>query len=272
MTHSRLPIPKKSLSQVFLKVDWPGQWITDQLKEQHVVHALEIGPGPGILTKQLLDQKLFVTAIEKDDHLAQSLPAATFSAQEALQTTHHLKVFNQDILSFDLAGWLQQNQEAKAVVGNIPYKISSPILAWVLPHLNHLKCAIFLVQLEFAERVAAQANSKQYGSLSIFAQLRSQVVLGPTVEKSCFYPVPKVDSALIALKPRPHNYSPEQIKRCEELTKHMFSLRRKKLNNALKKYFPDPSLVSDLVNLDLRPENLDPETFMTLAMRSLATD
>lgn len=269
MKQGRFPTPKRSLSQVFLKVSWPGQWILDEIQTLGAHQVLEIGPGPGVLTKQLLDKKLHVTAVEKDDDLAKALPAATFDAKDAEQTTSRLTVHNQDVLKFDLKNWLDANQEKKVIVGNIPYKISSPILSWLLPHLSRVEAAFFLVQLEFAERVAASHHSKTYGSLSVFAQLRSHVSMGPVVDKTCFFPVPKVDSALIALKPKDHQFSAEALLRCEELTKHLFSMRRKKLSNGLKKFFPDPRSLEDFVNLDLRPENLEPHVFMQLAKKSL---
>ncbi len=269
MNSNQFPKAKKSLSQVFLKVTWPGQWLVGELREQGVKRVLEIGPGPGILTKALLDAGIEVTAVEKDVDLAAALPGAVFDAAHPERLNDLLRIVTQDILRFDLAAWCQQSGESIAVVGNIPYQISSPILAWLLPHMPRLKVALFLVQAEFGHRLASAHGSRQYGSLSVFAALRSRVTLGPEVPRRDFHPMPKVDSALVKLIPIPCVYSETELRQCERLTKHMFSMRRKKVSNSLKAYFSDLNLVADLLDLNERAENIPAPVFAELARRSL---
>ena len=127
---------KKSLGQVFLNTDWPVQKVVAKLQEWGVKRAIEIGPGPGILTRALLDAGIHVTAVERDDRFVERL--LDYKKLHDSSNGKNLQVVGEDILKFDLGAWLEESHESAAVC-NIPYNISSPILMWVLPYLNNLK-------------------------------------------------------------------------------------------------------------------------------------
>ncbi len=257
------PRQKKSLSQVFLRTEWPVQKVVERLREWHVTRVLEIGPGGGILTRGLLENPWKVTAIEKDERYVEKLQDSYDMRKREYPGT--LELVNQDILKFDLGEWLQSSHEPTAVVGNIPYAISSPIVLWVLPHMQQLKGVEFLVQLEFASRLAGAVNSKDYGSLSVYTQLRAQVALECKVDRSCFTPIPKVDSALVILKARPQTLSDEFLLKVETVARASFTQRRKKLRNAIRQFLSEEKLESCPLDLNRRPDSIRPEEFVELA-------
>ncbi|NRA67824.1 MAG: ribosomal RNA small subunit methyltransferase A [Pseudobacteriovorax sp.] len=254
---------KKSLGQVFLNTDWPVRRVVDSLSEWKVKRTIEIGPGDGILTRALLSAGFHVTAIEKDDRFAERLNhyKQTLPENQAALLT----VVNQDVLKFSLEDWIDESHESSAVVGNIPYNISSPILMWSLPLLNRLQGVKFLTQLEFASRLAGKAGTKSYGSLSVFAQLRANVELDCKVDRSCFTPVPKVDSALVSLRPKRLMLEEKLLKQVETVTRAAFTQRRKILKNAISQFTSEDLGDNYPVDLNRRPDSLRPDEFVELA-------
>ena len=256
------PKQKKSLSQVFLRTEWPVKKVVERLQQWQITRVLEVGPGWGILTRALLENPWKVTAVEKDERFVERL--VDFYRVNKSIYPGSLEVIQKDVLKFDLESWLSQSHEQTAIVGNIPYAISSPIVIWVLPHLHQLKAVEFLVQLEFAARLAGAANTKDYGSLSVYTQLRAQVSLECKVDRTCFTPVPKVDSALIILKPRSQPIAEDFLQKVETVTRVSFTQRRKKLRNAIKSFIADERLNDCPLDLNRRPDSLRPEEFMEL--------
>jgi 16S rRNA (adenine1518-N6/adenine1519-N6)-dimethyltransferase len=256
------PRQKKSLSQVFLKTDWPVRKVIDRLRSWHLTRVLEVGPGGGILTRALLENPWKVTAVEKDGRFVEKLQDYYDLKRGELAST--LEIVHQDVLKFDLGEWLAQSQEPTAVVGNIPYAISSPIVMWVLPHLQELKGVDFLVQLEFASRLAGASSTKDYGSLSVYTQLRAQVAIECKVERTCFTPIPNVDSALVLLKPRSQPYSDDLLVKVESVARVSFTQRRKKLRNAIRTFLDEEKLARCPIDLNRRPDSLRPEEYVEL--------
>lgn len=254
---------KKALSQVFLKVDWPVMRVADGVAEWGARRVLEVGPGGGVLTRALMKHPISLTAVEKDDRFAEKL--IDYFKTMAIDYPGQIQVFNQDVLKFDLKQWLDESTEPTVLVGNIPYAISSPIVLWLLPYLQRLQGVKLLVQLEFAERLAGKAGTKDYGSLSVYTQLRSEVTIDCKVEKECFSPVPKVDSAIVTLMPRREIHSEELLKRVEKITRVCFTMRRKKLRNAIKQFVKADRLESCPIDLNRRPDALRPEEYVQLA-------
>lgn len=269
-SHGTGLVQKKSLGQVFLNTDWPVRRVVESLRSWGVQRVLEIGPGPGILTYALCDAGFHVTAVEKDERFAARLrenaPASVRAKLDSGSST--LEIATIDVLQFRLDEWVSAGTKAgakMAVVGNIPYNISSPIILWALPYLSDLVGIQFMVQLEFAERIAAMVNTKDYGSLSVFTQLRAKVSLDFTVEKTCFTPVPKVDSAVISLRPLAEMLPADVLKKTETITRIAFTQRRKKLRNAVKPFIGDKSEDDCPVDLNRRAETLSPQEFIALA-------
>jgi len=251
---------RKALGQVFLATDWPARRVVEKVQAWKVTRVLEIGPGAGVLTGLLLEAGLKVTAVEKDERFARRLRPALGNADQSALT-----IVEEDILRFDLATWISESKERTAVVGNIPYNISSPILLWLLPHIGNLTGAQFMVQLEFGARLAATVDTKDYGSLSVFAQIRSTIEMDCKVERTCFTPVPKVDSALISIRPRKDVPPMEVLKRTESITRAAFTQRRKKLRNGVRPFLKGKNEEDCPIDLNRRAETLTPEEFTTLA-------
>lgn len=255
---------KKSLGQVFLREDWPCKKIAEQMKSAGVESVIEIGPGKGILTRALLEVGIHVTAIERDERFAEFL--RDFYQQKKIEPGHgRFQVIHEDVLAFDLGAWAQETHGKKAVCGNIPYYISSPIVMWLLPHLKELVGSWLLVQLEFAQRLAAASNTKDYGSLSVFTQLRAKTKLEFKVPKSAFIPPPKVDSAVVSLQPLAEMLPEELLKNVEKLTRKVFTQRRKMLSNSLGSFLQNKEPSSLPIKLNARCETLSPDEFVELA-------
>jgi 16S rRNA (adenine1518-N6/adenine1519-N6)-dimethyltransferase len=255
---------KKSLGQVFLNTDWPVQKVVDTLHRWQVKSVIEIGPGGGILTRALLAEGFHVSAVERDDRFVERLQSYYSLHEKQLPGT--LELIPNDVLKVDLGRWIDQYAQAGAVavVGNIPYNISSPILMWVLPHISRLKGVQFLVQLEFAARLAGKVGTKDYGSLSIFTQLRAQVVIDCKVDRVCFTPKPKVDSALVSLKPKADSIDPVLLNKVETVTKATFTQRRKMLKNAIRQFVGDDRINDCPIDLNRRPDSIRPEEYIAL--------
>lgn len=254
---------KRSLGQVFLNTDWPVRRVIESLQSWDVQRVLEIGPGPGILTRALLAEGFDVTAVERDDRFVEKLEDYYRIQQKNFKG--QLRVVGEDILKFDLGKWIDESRAGAAVVGNIPYYISTPILTWVLPQLGRLKGVEFLVQLEFAARLAGQVGTKAYGSLSVFTQLRAKVHMKCKVDRACFRPIPKVDSALVVLQPKPSQYSDELLNKVELIARVSFTQRRKMLRNAIRQFLNDDLIQKCPFDLNRRPDSLRPEEYVELA-------
>jgi 16S rRNA (adenine1518-N6/adenine1519-N6)-dimethyltransferase len=252
---------RKSLGQVFLNTDWPVKRVVEQLRDLNVKRVVEIGPGNGILTEALSAAGIKVTAIEKDDRFAERLAERIGRGE-----LPGVEIINRDILQVDLGAWINANsQEFSAVVGNIPYNISTPIVMWILPLLSKLKATVLMVQLEFAQRLAAACDTKDYGSLSVYCQLRAFCDFNFKVEKTCFNPVPKVDSAVITLRPRAEALaSPAALQYAETICRIVFTQRRKKLRNTIKPFLKGREDKDCPIDLNRRPETLTPLDFIHL--------
>lgn len=256
------PRQKKSLSQVFLKTDWPVKKVVERVQQLNATRVLEIGPGGGVLTRALMEKPLKVTAVEKDGRFVEKLQDYFGSQQSTAQGA--IDIVHQDVLRFDLEAWLNASNEPTAIVGNIPYAISSPIVMWLLPHLHRIKGSMLLVQLEFAARLAGAASTKDYGSLSVYTQLRSQVTIDCKVDRTCFTPVPKVDSALVSLKARAQAIPDDLLMKTETVARASFTQRRKKLRNAIRQFLDEDKMNNCPIDLNRRPDSLRPEEYLEL--------
>jgi len=155
--------------------------------------VIEIGPGKGSLTAPLLELASKVVAIEVDPYLVHYLRQKFRDAVEA----GRLELIEDDVLTVELAVW-----GPAVIAGNLPYYITSPILERVFALGPLWEKAVFLVQAEFAARLAASPGSRDYGYLSVLAQLHSRPEILFPVSRTAFHPPPKVDSAVVRLEPR----------------------------------------------------------------------
>ena len=213
-------MPNKSLGQ---------HWLHDRLILAEIANAaaiaphttvLEIGPGLGTLTGELLRRTEHVVAVEFDDELARKLPGQ-FPGK-------NLDVKNQDILTFDLET-LPKNY---TVVANVPYYITSKIVQKLMTAPNKPAVAVLLVQKEVAQRIAAAPGAMSV--LAVSAQVYAETQLGIEVSRQFFTPPPDVDSQVIILKTRPQPLVPaEQEKAFFRIVKAGFAEKRKKLRSSL---------------------------------------
>ena len=247
---------KKSLGQNFL-ID--GNIIRkiinlSQIKNNNII---EIGPGKGSLTKEILKRKpKNLTLIEKDYNLYNSL-------KEKYKNNKKVKIYCDDFLKFQIE---KIKDKDIIVFGNLPYNISSQILIKFLrlKNLNkNFKELIFMFQRELGEKIIGKYSSSHYGRLSIIRDYKLEIKKKFLVSNNCFSPKPTVQSMVIKFKPK--NMDGKKIKKIlnlEKITNILFSNKRKMINKNLKKILSDDKikLISD-IRLDLRPTNIKPEIY-----------
>lgn len=182
--------------------------------------VLEIGPGLGTLTSELLRRAKKVVAVELDGELARKLPGQFPGTS--------LEVVNQDILTFDLRA-LPENY---VVVANVPYYITSKIVQLLTTAVNKPRTIVLLIQKEVAERMAAEAGDMSI--LAVSSQVYAEVHLGDIVPAELFTPPPKVDSQVVILEMRSKPLvEPDQEKAFFRVVKAGFSAKRKKLRSSI---------------------------------------
>lgn len=260
---------KKRLGQNFLIDGRVIQAIIDSANISNDDTIIEIGAGLGFVTEQLVKHAKKVIAIELDEDAI---------AQLKKINTDNLEIVHQDILKTNLS---DLSREKVKIVANIPYYITSPIIAHLLGEIDDLEnknraCIseiILMVQLEVAQRIAAteKSPSKQYGLLSILSQFWADCQIIKSVNKKSFYPSPKVDSALVKLAVR---NSPKlelnDYKHFRKVIKAAFSQRRKNLKNCLLSGgFSKENITKSLENLGIseteRGEKISIENFGKLS-------
>ena len=212
---------KKSLGQNLLIDRNIIRKIVNQvnIKNQNII---EIGPGEGSLTNEILENKpKSISIIEKDNLFAQKL-------QEKYSNVKLLKVYNKDILKFNIE---KLNIKKSIIFGNLPYNISSQILVKIInfkkwpPDFQDL---VFMFQKELGERIIGPYPSLHYGRLSILTRFRLKVINKFFVSPSCFFPKPKVNSMVIHFKPKNNNqFKIKNVKNLEKITRLFFSNKKK---------------------------------------------
>jgi len=212
--------PKKYWGQHFLKDLEVARRIAETLQAQPPTPVVEIGPGEGVMTQFLLEKHPHLAVVEVDPQ-AVDLLTNKFGLEKL--TIHHL----------DVLKWKPSGEEKQAIIGNLPYNISSPIFFLLLEHREKIKEGVFMLQKEVAERVAAAPGSKTFGVLSVLLQAYFKVDYEFTVPPTVFRPPPKVDSGVIRMLPLEEE-PPVSFKQLRRVVKQAFGQRRKTLRNALK--------------------------------------
>ena len=220
--------PRKRFGQNFLIRDDIAERIVEHghLRSDDVV--VEIGPGAGALTPLLTQRARQVVAVEKDRGLAELL-------REELRELPRIEIVEADFLEFDVAEAARRyGAERVAVVGNIPYNITTPIIERIFEQRATIRTAVMLVQHEYAQRLAAAAGTPEYGSLTVFVRYHALLEPLMTVRSSAFWPKPDVDSMLVRFMLRDH---PPVAVPSEALlfriVRGSFQMRRKQLANTL---------------------------------------
>jgi 16S rRNA (adenine1518-N6/adenine1519-N6)-dimethyltransferase len=262
-------MPRKSLGQNFLVDRRAARRIVEALDLRDGEPVLEIGPGRGALTSDLLQSTRRLAAVELDTELARRL--------EESFGTRRLLLFNQDALRIDpleVLSALGAPADAQLViVGNLPYNISKPIAQWLVRERGRIGRAVLMFQREVAQRLTAAPGSRNYGPLSILVGLCYRVEPLFDLSPRCFFPRPRVVSTVTHWSARSEGFLERDTEtRLRLVLTACFARRRKTLRNNLRALFEDESIVDDLLSaadLDggLRPEAVPPEGFLRLAAR-----
>ena len=250
---------KKSLGQNFL-VD---RNVLENIVETTIIenkNILEIGPGTGNLTSFILKKKpKKVLVIEKDSELSSELNQ-TYKEQ--------ITIINDDVLNIDENLLLN---EKLTVFGNLPYNISTEILSkWILNLKKNFwfDNLVLMFQKEVADRIIAKFNTSNYGRLSILSNWKLNIKKICDIKPESFSPKPKIDSSLLLFTPKQNFYKIKDPKNLEKITRIFFSQRRKMLKKPFNQVFNGKTDLLDKFNLDLnlRPQNLDFETYYKLTI------
>ena len=255
---------KKALGQNFLL----DSNITDKiirlsLEKQNLndfTHAdvFEIGPGPGGLTRAILKanpQKL--TVVEMDERCIAIMEEIKSLVGERLE------IINGDALKIDFS---KLGNAPRHIISNLPYNISVPLLTGWLMEINNFNSLTLMFQKEVADRITATPGNKNYGRISVLAQLLCKIERLFDLNPNCFVPAPKIWSSVLLFQPLGNDISKENIKKLEQLTALAFGQRRKMIRQSLKSI---PGIEAALEKLEIpnswRAEQLSPQQFLSLA-------
>ena len=247
---------KKSLGQNFL-IDKNIKRKIVNLTKINGKNVIEIGPGDGSLTEEILKQNpKSLIAVEKDFNLVKKL-------KEKFSLNKNIKIINQDILNLDIEKYIQIDT---LVFGNLPYNISSQILIKFIKIKNwppNFSNIVFMFQKELGEKIKAKYKSSEYGRLSIITNLRLKIINTFLVSKNSFFPKPKVTSMILHFKPKKNiRFKIKKIDNLEKITNIFFSNKRKMINKNLKKIL-SKNQIKNLNNLSLesRPSDIKPDLY-----------
>ncbi len=220
--------------------------------------CLEIGPGPGGLTRALLEAGAHVIAVEKDARCIPLLSELAAAAPGRLQIIHG------DALKIDLA---TLGSGPRRIVANLPYNVATELLFKWLETPTAFESMTLMFQREVALRIAAEPGSKTYGRVSIMSQWLCEVAIAFDVNPRAFTPPPQVDSTVISLTPRKEPLAPANAATLERVTAAAFGQRRKMLRQSLKSLGGDPIALCAACGVDptARAETLSVEKFCALA-------
>ena len=250
--------PTRSLGQNFLHDQNLARWIVGCLQIQPGDHVIEIGPGLGALTEFLAAHDIRLTLIEKDGRLVRHLEEKFRSA-----TT---EVVHLDALDYDLRQtW---GKGPVKIIGNLPYYVSTPLIAKFTSALSPASRLVLTLQLELAQRLNAAPRTKDYGAMTVCVNRRWKASSLRKLPASVFFPAPRVDSAVIALDRRPAGeVRPLDESLFDSLVRRGFSERRKQLRNLVSELKPKWADVAAALKVPetVRAEELSLAQWETLA-------
>ena len=246
---------KKSLGQHFLVDQNIIKKIINSVEVENR-HIVEIGPGDGALTEEILNKKpKSLIVIEKDSSFASKLKLKFFNKR--------IEIINDDILKFDLE---KKIKKKSIIFGNLPYNISSQILVKLLkfktwpPNFTDL---VLMFQKELSDKITGKYLSAYYGRLYILLNYRMKIIKKFLVSKNCFFPAPKVTSQVIHFQPKKRGaIFIKDIKNLEKITQIFFSNRRKMIKKNIRRVISNERIEKiDGIQLNLRPADLHPEIY-----------
>jgi 16S rRNA (adenine1518-N6/adenine1519-N6)-dimethyltransferase len=247
---------------VFAKKKWGQNFLVDNNLLDKIIktinitdneNVLEIGPGQGALSEKLVDVAKSLSMVEIDPDLIKIL--------EVHEKLSGLKIINQDILKVDLNS-LKIN--SPVVVGNIPYNITSPIIFWLIDHIDSWDRAYLMVQKEVAQRLTGKIGTKDYSRVTVMTGLFFDIKICFSISPNVFIPRPKVQSAFISIEKRSgFNKSDIDIKKFSQIVRMAFNQRRKMLRNSLSTL--DIDLDTCKIDFKRRPEQLTVDEFIDIS-------
>ncbi len=216
---------------------------------------LEIGPGKGDLTKNLINICDSYFGIELDKDLLIFLRNKFPKNKNAF--------INGDILKINPSEIYASNEFR--VIGNIPYNISSPILNWCEKHYDRILDMHFMLQKEFALRCAGNEMSSSYGRLSIICNYLYEVTILKEVSKEFFNPEPKIDSMFVRFSPKKKQVDKKELQNLKRVARTLFNKKRKKISNSLEDILQKESINNLDLNLNLRPDELSLNEYLQIS-------
>jgi len=253
--------PRKRFGQNFLHDPGTIRRLLAAVAPRPGEQLVEIGPGRGALTLELLRAARRLVVIELDRDLIEPLA-------QRLRDIGDLQIHSADALTFDLCA-LRQGRERLRLVGNLPYNISTPLLFRFLEQADCIEDLHLMLQQEVAERITATPGGKSYGRLSVMVQAYCQAQCLLTIGPGAFTPPPKVNSAFLRLTP--YRPLPDPIRdpaRFARLVAAAFGQRRKTLRNSLKALVSCEQLTACGINPSQRAEEIPVAAFIALANAS----
>ena len=247
--------PRKRFGQHWLKNEQILNKIVTAAELKPSDRLLEIGPGTGILTRKLLPFCQTLLSIEIDRDLCKKLVKQFGNIDNFL-------LLQGDFLTIDLDNYIQafpKFQNPQKVVANIPYNITGPILEKLLgtiakPQIPKYELIVLLIQKEVAERLCAKPGTKAYSALSVRVQYLADCELICHVPSSAFYPPPKVDSAVVRIRPKNIENMPKNPQHLDKLLKLGFGEKRKMLRNNLKSLVEREQMDKIMLQFEINPQ------------------
>jgi len=239
---------------------WGQHFLVSKPVVEHIVRSvdafngvLEVGPGPGVLT-QPLSEKHPLIAYEVD-------PIAVSVLGESAPTA---QVRHEDVLTVDLAAALKELPEPRAIVSNMPYNITGPLLTLFAAHREQIVQATLMMQKEVGERILAEPGNRDRGSLSVYLQFQFEITRLCNAPRGAFFPPPNVDSVVLIFKPKPG--APDQ--KLLDRIRTGFSQPRKTLHNNLGALWGREEALRRIQSLGLsdtvRPHQITQEQWLVL--------
>jgi len=251
--------PRKSLGQNFLLDPRLTLRIARATGDLAGVNVVEIGPGPGGLTRALLASGAArVVAVERDERCIAAL------GELAAAYPGRLDIVAGDALAIDAATLVPA---PRRIIANLPYNIATPLLIGWLRQIGEWQALGLMFQKEVADRLVAKPRSKSYGRLSVLTQWLTEAEAAFDIPPGAFFPAPKVTSTVVVLRPRPKPLAAADFATLERVTAAAFGQRRKMLRGSLKALSDDPTALCAAAGIDptARAEELDIAQFCALA-------
>jgi 16S rRNA (adenine1518-N6/adenine1519-N6)-dimethyltransferase len=255
--------PSKKFGQNFLL----DQNVTDKIARNAgdltASTVIEVGPGPGGLTRSLLHAGARrVVAVEIDHRCVKILEDLLPFSQERLE------VHQQDALKIDWDKFLNEQELPIKIVANLPYNVATPLLILWLKEIEKISSMTLMFQKEVAERITAVPKTKAYGRLSVLTQWLCHTNLLFILPPHIFTPPPKVDSAIVQFVPKKEVFDVQTFDALEKVLQAAFGQRRKMLRSSLKGFFGDKLeeiCAAAKVQSTQRAEELTVDQFLVLA-------